>query len=220
MEDCILCVMLCAACGSVTDPNVGSGFDATQPDVSGVVDAPPNACVPFVRIAVQFTVTSITGSGPSSLDVLLNHPNGYVIDVANWSEERGVDVYDNDRFKTAVKASTSYAMDFTGQDEALLDGEIGQHLAIGLAFRGSEVELVDDKSLYLFVLPADQSQHPYMDTRCTNAAFAIDPTGFPILGSFTATGCTVHFYDLRPPAQRHLYAQANSTVEVTYGICP
>ncbi|HWU86949.1 MAG TPA: hypothetical protein VN253_06725 [Kofleriaceae bacterium] len=196
-----------------------SSQDASGGDGAPAVDAAPDACVPKVRIAVQFTATNIYGSGSSSLDVMLNHPNGFVLTVPMWTEERGIDsIGPMTSFKTAIKGT--YAMDYTGQDEALLDSQVGAFLTVGGAFRQSVIDLSDNKSIFLYALPAQTTMHPYMDTRCNNAPFTTDAqSNFPVPKSFTATGCSVTFFDFRAPTQRNVVAQANSTLELTYQSC-
>ena len=215
----VVAVVAIAACGKVNDPNVidapGGGGDGPP-----AVDAAPDACVPGVRISVQFMVTSIVGTGTTSLAVMLNHPNGFIITVPTWTEERGIDSFPGgpSDFKTAIKGT--YAMDYTGQDGAFLDTEMGQFLSVGGAFRQSMIDLSDDKSIFLYVLPTQTNVHPYMDTRCNNAPFMVDASSnFPVLKDFTATNCSVTFFDFRPGIQRNVIAQQNSTLEFKYQSC-
>lgn len=211
---CVVVVLLAAAaCGKVNDPGVTGDAPGTP------IDAAPDACVPRVRIGVQFMATKIVGSGSSTLDTLLNHPNGFILTVPTWTEERGIDnITPTSSFKTAIKGT--YMMDYTGQDGAFLDTEIGQFLTVGGAFRQSVIDLSDNKSVFLYVLPAQTNQHPYMDVRCNNAPFTTDPqSNFPVLKTFTATGCSVTFFDFRPGTQRNVIAEQNTTVELGYQSC-
>jgi len=214
----VLVLVSLVACGKVNDPNVidapGGG------DGPPAVDAAPDACVPRTRISVQFMATNIFGSGTSTLDVMLNHPNGFILNVPTWTEERGIDsIGGQTEFKTAVKTA-AFTMDYTGQDEALLDSQVGAFLSVGGAFRQSVIDLADDKSIFLYVLPTQTNVHPYMDTRCNNAPFMVDASSnFPVLSSFTATNCSVTFFDFRPGVQRNVVAQGNSTLELTYENC-
>lgn len=215
-------VALCAAgCGEVS-----SGEDAPMVDHDAASDAtvppdapPPDACVPSIRVSVQFTITNIVGSGTSSLDPTLNHPNGYIVTIpAGWTEERGIDAIDS-TFTTTVKSS-AFTFDFTGQDGDLLDTEVGAHLTRGLAFRDGLFDLKDSKRAYLYILPEDEHAHPYTSITCNNAPFTTDAqTNFPILADFTATGCTLYFYDFRPNTQRNLVAD-DATFELSYQACP
>lgn len=211
-------VVLAAACGKVGDPNA---IDAPNGGGDGppAADAGPDACVKQVRISVQFMATNIAGTGSSTLDTLLNHPNGFIVTVPMWTEERGIDNSGpTSAFKTAIKGT--YMMDYTGQDGAFLDTEVGQFLSVGGAFRQSVIDLSDNKSVFLYVLPTQTTQHPYMDTRCNNAPFETDPqSNFPLLKSFTATSCTVIFFDSRPGTQRNVIAQQNSKLELSYQSC-
>ncbi len=216
----LLVILALAGCGQVNNPNPGTdgppGGDAQQADA-----APPDGCVATTRVAVQFMATQIVGSGQSTLDVLLNHPNGFILTVPMWTEERGIEnIGPTTQFKTAIKATMPYQMNYTGQDEAFLDSEVGQFLTRGLAFRDSVFDLSDNKSVFLYVLPMQTQQHPYMDVRCNNAPFMTDPmSNFPILKTFTATGCSVTFFDFRPGVQRNVIAQQNATFELTYQPC-
>jgi hypothetical protein len=214
----LLVIAVIAGCGEVSDqpPRVDG------PPGGGDGPPTPDACVPTVRIAVQFTATNLYGSSPSTLDRILNHPNGFILTVPTWTEERGIDsIGPTSSFKTAIKAMTPYQIDYTGQDEAFLDMEVGQFLTVGGAFRQSVFDLSDDKSVFLYVLPTATNLHPYMDVRCNDAPFTTDPqTNFPILKSFTATGCSVTFFDQRPMGGRNVVAMSNTTFELTYQTCP
>jgi hypothetical protein len=216
----VLVLALAAGCGKVGDKPPGVDGPPGGEDAPGA-DAGTDACVPTVRVSVQFTATNIYGSGTSTLDQILNHPNGYVLTVPMWTEERGIDsIGPVSAFKTAIKASAPYVMDYSGQDRTFLNSEVGQYLTVGGAFRQSVFDLSDDKSVFLYVLPTATNLHPYMDTRCSNAPFTTDPTSnFPILKSFTATGCSVTFFDFRPNVQRNVVAMGNSTFELTYQPC-
>lgn len=213
----LLVIAVSAACGKVGDK---PGVDGRS---GGGDDAPPapDACVPRTRIAVQFTATNLYGNNPSTLDKILNHPNGFILEVPMWIEERGIESFGGtSQFKTAVKASAPYTIDFTGQDEAFLDTEVGAFLTVGGAFRQSVLDLSDDKSVFLYVLPTQTNIHPYMDVRCNNAPFTTDPSSnFPVLKSFTATGCSLTFFDQRPTGGRNVVAQQNVTFELTYETC-
>ena len=214
----LVVVFATAACGKVNDPGA---IDASGGgDGAPAVDAAPDACVPGVRISVQFMITKIVGTGSSTLDVMLNHPNGFIVTLPTWTEERGIDSFPGgpSDFKTAIKGT--YAMDYTGQDGTFLDTEMGQFLSVGGAFRQSVIDLSDSKSIFLYVLPTQTSAHPYMDTRCNNAPFMTDGSNFPVLKSFTATNCSVTFFDFRPGVQRNVIAEQNSTLELTYQSCP
>jgi hypothetical protein len=210
-------VSLAAGCGKVSDP--GAVDASNGGDGQPAADAAPDACVKQVRISVQFMATNIVGSGSSTLDTLLNHPNGFIVTMPMWTEERGIDsIGPSTAFKTAIKGT--YMMDYTGQDGAFLDTEVGQFLSVGGAFRQSVIDLSDNKSIFLYVLPTQTNAHPYMDARCNNAPFETDPqSNFPVLKSFTATACSVTFFDFRPGTQRNVIAQQNSKLELLYEDC-
>ncbi len=213
----LLVIAMAAGCGKVSDK---PGVDARP---GGGDDAPlvPDACVPRTRVAVQFTATNLYGNNPSTLDKILNHPNGFILDVPMWTEERGIDSFGStSQFKTAVKATMPYKIDFTGQDEAFLDSEVGAFLTVGGAFRQSVLDLADNKSVFLYVLPVQTNIHPYMDVRCNNAPFTTDPqSNFPILKSFSAAGCSLTLFDQRPTGGRNVVAQQNVTFELSYEPC-
>ncbi len=216
----LLVIAVLAGCGKVNSPNPGTDGPPGGGD-GPPADAAPDACVPTVRVAVQFTATNLYGTNPSTLDRILNHPNGFILTVPAWTEERGIDnIGPTSSFKTAVKATMPYRMDYTGQDEAFLDMEVGAFLSVGGAFRQSVFDLSDDKSVFFYVLPTQTNIHPYMDVRCNNAPFTTDPqTNFPILKSFTAAGCSVTFFDQRPMGGRNVVAQQNAMFELTYQTC-
>jgi hypothetical protein len=212
----VLAVM--AGCGKVSDKPAADGPGGDGPPG----DATPDACVPTVRVAVQFTATNLNGNNPSTLDKILNFPNGFVLTVPTWVEERGIESFGGTQpqFKTAIKATTPYTIDYTGHDEALLDSEVGAFLTVGGAFRQSVFDLADNKSIFLYLLPVQPNQHPYMDVRCNGAPFTTDPqTNFPILKSFTATGCNLTFFDQRPTGGRNIVATQNVTFDLTYQPC-
>ncbi len=220
------------ACGTVeTDLDAaGTGIDGTGtttdgaivdgPDVDAATDAPTDACVPFLGVTAQFTVNAIYGTGASSLDVLLNHANGLIINFSNHMIVRGIENNGGGGsvLKTAAK-STSWAADYTGQDGNVLDTELGQFLTVGGAYMQSIFDLGDNR-VYLYILPPDTPTHPYMAFNCYNAGLATDGNGFPILDTHTYTGCTTTFYDFRPPTQKNINAENNTTLEITYRPCP
>jgi len=207
-----------SACGPVTAP---LDTDAPTGDDAPIADAPLDGCVPHASVHVTFKVTQVIGNGTSPLDPINQHENEYTFDVSDWTDIMGID--NNPPIgaaaKSAVKANQSFTMTYAGTDKMLLDSELGQFLSVGGAFMQSQLELSDDKSLFFYVLPADPSVHPYMDTRCNNAPFTVT-NGFPDLASFTAMFCSVTFFDFRDTTQRNLVAPQNATLTFDYAPCP
>lgn len=192
-------------------------------DASPIIDAAPepDACVPSSRVSTQFMVTRIVGNGASSLDQLLNHPNGFIVSFddsmiirAAESPLPGGPIV----FKLGVK-SASWMMDYTGQDGDFLDAEIGRNLTRGGAVQESIFELGSDGSVFLYVLPQDTNMHPYMDLRCSGATFEQDMGGYPIMKSTTLTGCSITFFDFRPGIQKNVIAEGNVVFELNHVSC-
>lgn len=209
-----------AACGEVSvgiDANPGDPDAPTATDAS--VDTPTDACVPTLRVSAQFMVSNIVGTGTSSLDRLLNHPNGLIINFADHNVVRGIDNGPGGAALTTAVKSTAWDADFTGQDGDFLDTEVGAFLDHGQVYMDGVFQLSDDQ-VYLYVLPANEQQHPYMAINCFGQTLPQDPNGFPILGTATYTGCTTTFYDFRPPTQKNVIAESNTTFEVTSTSCP
>jgi hypothetical protein len=210
------------ACGAVS-----TGTDATPGDIdapstsidASTVDAPTDACVPSLRLSAQFMVSRIVGSGASSLDQLLNHPNGLIVSFANFNVVRGIDNGPVGSALTTAVTSTAWTADFTGQDGDFLDTEVGQHLNRGLVYMNGVFQLSEDR-VYFYVLPTDEQMHPYMAINCYGQTLPQDGNGFPTLQTATYTGCTTTFYDFRPPTQKNVLAESNTTFEVSYLTCP
>lgn len=195
-------------------PDPTPDYDASIPD-----SYIPDACVDTLKISTQFVVNTIYGDGVSSLDALLNHTNGFILAVNGWNTIKAAEEFGGVIvFKNGVQ-SAAWSMDYTGQDENLLDGDVGQFLRVGGAVQQSIFELGSDGSVFLYVLPDDTTQHPYMDLRCYGAAFEQDVDGYPILQSTILSGCSVVFFDFRPGAQKNIVADGNVTFELAYETC-
>lgn len=213
----LVCLWLVlGGCGQITAPGTDSGM---PPE-----DAKPgvDACVDALQVSAQFTINQINGNNePSTLDRLLNHPNGFILSFNDYSTLKAAESSFPGgpiSFLTAIKSS-SWKMDYTGQDGDFLDTEVGAHLTVGLAVQDSIFQLGSDGQVYLYVLPQDTSMHPYMELRCNGITFQQDVGGYPILASFTAQGCSIVFFDFRPPTQRNEIASQNVTFELTANQC-
>ena len=206
------------ACGEVSsgDPD-GGGDDRVDASVDQ-----PDACVESLRVSAQFMIDRINGTGASSLDQLLNHPNGFIITFNQFDTLKAADdgggIGGPISFLHAVE-SDDWVMDYTGQDGDFLDQEVGQFLTRGLAVQDSIFQLGSDGRVFLYVLPDDTQMHPYMDLRCNDVDFEQDVGGYPIIETFTATGCSMIFFDFRPGIQKNITANQTVTFELTYNQC-
>jgi len=217
-----------AACGEVnTDPidapgsngdGGGTGTDGASIDGPDI-DAPTDACVPFIGVTAQFTATNIYGTGTSTLDRILNHPNGLILNFTDHTIARGIDNGPVGAVQKTTVRSTLWMADYTGQDGDFLDTEVGAFLSVGGAYMQGIFDL-GDNSIFLYVLPTQTNVHPYMDMRCNSAGLQTDANGFPILETHTYTGCSTTFFDFRPNVQRNVVANANTQLEITYRPCP
>lgn len=197
-----------------TDAPVDAPTDAS---VDAPVDGGPSddagACVPVFGVSAEFVVDTVYGEGSSPLEQLLNHNNALTVNFETYELVRGVDMFTDD-FKTGV-ASDAWSVDFTGEDEAFLDSEIGAFLNTSAAFEDAVFDLSAD-SFFLYVLPTDTEMHPYMAIQCYGLSVATDTYGFPIPEAATYTGCNTIFYEFRGELAKDFLSETTTTVEVTY----
>ena len=117
-------------------------------------------------------------------------------------------------WRTTVMSTSPVTVDFAGEDEALLDAEVGRFQ--------TQVEfiLTATHGLHGSVGPDDPFAHPYLEFGCRPVPFALDPqTNFPVLADFEARGCTVMLVDRRGTVMRNQSA-SGSKLRLRYQACP
>jgi|GEM_PF-4325798 len=235
-----ICLLaLAAGCGSVTnsaDASTNQTADAasnaadasTNTTDAPVSDAPvpdaalPDACVPSLTVTSNFVATTTAGDGNSNLDPILNKMNSFTLTLSGWTFHKEA-VFDpvgggGVTFKTGVQSS-NWTVDFSGNNGALLDSDLGQWLSRGLAIGDSLFELGDDGHYYLYLLPDDTSAHPYMAVNCYGAPVIIGADSYPVIEDVSLFDCDIIFYDFRSPVAKNLIGNATASFDVSVHNC-
>ena len=175
-----------------------------------------NAYGADMKFEGTFNMNTIQGCCESSLESILGNDNGWYINLHDVTIQHDVSPFPDfqwEQEKISKVYSSSFDFYFTGDDETLLNSEVGQGFTQG-GPGGRFLEFSDSGRWIFTIQPPDTSDGVYFQVYGESSNISLDNEGFPIIDSISIDNATTILFDRRGEIDENVISANNGTFAI------